>query len=276
MTRLHWFMLSGLALMFVVSLVYLAKSVREVPRKPATWVASVQKLTGEASRQFAGSLDLNSLSQGDQISHLDILQTESDGDLTLVFKGGLILRLKPNTRVTVEESVENSQRKVNLIFQTGEYEVMKAGPPGQFFVTQGRQYLDLSGGNLETENTSAQTAAATPLRGARQPPPVIPVAKEKSDHSRLSNEAIVNVIVGQKNLLNRCYTHYLTRNPEGKGRIDISFIVQPNGNVGETQILRSNLQDRQIEDCVKEVFSRARFAQFEGDPLTISYPIEFR
>ena len=77
--------------------------------------------------------------------------------------------------------------------------------------------------------------------------------------------------------INACYTAALGRNPQTSGRLTGLVEVEPTGRLRSYEISGSNLDDPQLDLCVKEQLGRLHFASLGGPDKTaaVVYPLLF-
>lgn len=99
--------------------------------------------------------------------------------------------------------------------------------------------------------------------------------KNKKNLNTLTNDEIQKVVQSKKGLFQRCYLQHLKSFPLSKGSLHISFTIEPSGEVSQTKIVESTLNDRTLHHCIRTVFSRSQFKKFNASPIIAQYPISF-
>jgi TonB family protein len=64
-------------------------------------------------------------------------------------------------------------------------------------------------------------------------------------------------------------------NPDAKGLVALSFMVNPDGSVSNVAIARSTMGDEGIEQCLVRRVSVMRFPQFAGAAKNVTFPFTF-
>ena len=74
----------------------------------------------------------------------------------------------------------------------------------------------------------------------------------------------------------RCYEQGLRRNPVLKGKVIVAYVISPDGSVGGVgREEGTNLPDEEVVACVVDAFRSITFAQPEGGPVKVVYPLAF-
>jgi hypothetical protein len=113
--------------------------------------------------------------------------------------------------------------------------------------------------------------------GRRKPPPEDDrgLVLDPSSPGVLAPDAIDNVVEAGYPLFARCYRDGVSRNNDLGGNIRLHFVVNPSGSVSEVSDGGSDLNDRQVVDCIAEGFYALRFPQPEHGNVGILYHIRF-
>jgi TonB family protein len=99
---------------------------------------------------------------------------------------------------------------------------------------------------------------------------------EPTTSGGLSGQVITQVARAHQSRLRQCYQRGLRSNPDLAGRVVISFVINPFGEVQEADIRRSDLHDGGVESCLLDVIMGWRFPF--PDPageVYVNYPIDF-
>lgn len=89
----------------------------------------------------------------------------------------------------------------------------------------------------------------------------------------LDREIVRRIIRTHLNEIRYCYELQLARHPTLGGRITLSFVVAPNGQVLSSMVEESTLQLPPLERCMTEATRRWTFPQPQGGGLTVvHYP----
>lgn len=99
---------------------------------------------------------------------------------------------------------------------------------------------------------------------------------EPSSPGRLASEAIDNVVEAGYPLFARCYRDGISRNDSLGGTLRLRFAISPTGAVSEVSDGGSDLNDRQVIDCVAEGFYALQFPEPEHGQVNVLYKIRFQ
>lgn len=94
-----------------------------------------------------------------------------------------------------------------------------------------------------------------------------------------TEEDITRTLRGQEKFLLACLkTAYSALGKDApKGILQLRFLIQPDGYASDVQIIRTPIAIQSIQDCIQQIFSRARFKnvrESSDQQLTIDYTIE--
>jgi hypothetical protein len=91
----------------------------------------------------------------------------------------------------------------------------------------------------------------------------------------LGREAIEAEVNTKQDELSSCYENAVTRNPDlKKGKIITRYHVTKEGKVDSAKILRNDLRDNQLGECVRQVFLTLDYGELEK-PTNVTYPLDF-
>lgn len=93
--------------------------------------------------------------------------------------------------------------------------------------------------------------------------------------SPLAKEEIRQTIRKQRDALNGCYRQGLERNARLHGKVVISFTIKQRGFVSDASVVKTTLNDPQVEACIVKQIKQLRFARHSSD-MTIHYPFRFQ
>ena len=90
----------------------------------------------------------------------------------------------------------------------------------------------------------------------------------------LKKSMIDGVIRKHKSNFEYCYNKGLRRNPKLAGRIIVGFIINTRGGVMRPQIVSSNMDDPEVEDCILIQLRKLEFPRPEVK-TPVRYPFTF-
>lgn len=89
----------------------------------------------------------------------------------------------------------------------------------------------------------------------------------------LDKKIIRRIVRAHVNEVRYCYNQGLTRDPDLGGRVMVSFIIEGNGEVGNSTVASSTLGDTEVSECIAEAVARWKFPKSpEGQNVRITYP----
>ena len=93
---------------------------------------------------------------------------------------------------------------------------------------------------------------------------------------QLDREVIERVIRQHRREIVSCYETELQRNPGIEGRVTISFVIDPSGQVARSTIGNTTLNNSNVENCITLRVRRWRFPEPRGGGIvTVNYPFTF-
>jgi TonB family protein len=92
----------------------------------------------------------------------------------------------------------------------------------------------------------------------------------------LSAEVIRRVVRRHINEVRFCYEQELTRNPTLAGRVVVTFVISPTGDVPSSSVASSTMANARLEGCLVRAVRRWNFPAPEGGGIvTVNYPFDF-
>ncbi len=92
---------------------------------------------------------------------------------------------------------------------------------------------------------------------------------------RLAPEEIQKVVRSHYEALRTCYEAALARDPKAEGRVEMRFVIGPDGATKSVRVQSSTLTDCGAVRCMREHYQRMHFPSPQGGPVTVVYPIMF-
>ena len=77
----------------------------------------------------------------------------------------------------------------------------------------------------------------------------------------------------QRGSFQACYADFMLRVAVVVVRVDVRFVVNRDGSIGELDVCPS-VEDPALEACVEEIFRSIEFPRPEGGPAWVFYPID--
>lgn len=91
----------------------------------------------------------------------------------------------------------------------------------------------------------------------------------------IEREVVEREVNKKQDELSTCYENAIERNPKlAKGKIVTRFHVAEDGKVTEAKITRNDLRDKQLGECIRQVFLTLDYGAQEK-PTNVTYPLDF-
>jgi TonB family protein len=103
-----------------------------------------------------------------------------------------------------------------------------------------------------------------------------PAPDAASDRGSLSQETSRRYVQRVTKALRVCYVQQLAIFPELSGRVEIRFVIAPNGQVSSASIVNSTVRNAEMEQCLVRILRGITFPRRkEGSAVVITYPFRF-
>ena len=96
------------------------------------------------------------------------------------------------------------------------------------------------------------------------------------DGGGLTKEQVARVVRAHSNAIKFCYEKELQRKPTLSGKIEVYWIIQPDGSVEKSKIASSSMEDAAVEGCVSRQVKQWVFPKSDGRTVVQSYPFLFK
>lgn len=249
------------------------------------------------------------------VYHMDKVIVQARSKTRLEFLDGYEIEFLPYSRFVLEKwDAENNSGPIYINLLNGSFRMVKKGRRGSIFIvknnnifvpelkpkvearklfvirTQFQPASDIAKAQPMSAKQVADSKSETPKETAQEPEkledvelkPTAPsadkqeVAEEKASMlATLSNSYIDEVISRNKDQLEKCQSHAVRSKKNAKGELVLGFSIAPRGKMEEVTVIQSSLSNKELEDCVADVFERTRFKAFEGSKIVRSYPLIF-
>jgi hypothetical protein len=282
----------------------LGKKVANWIRNPAASrfvaVGTLENTVGQVRIISANESDAHIAQIGVALRHLDTLLVDGDSEATLSFNSGYRLKILANSEIGIQSyRPEKAKSPILVTLMNGDFQTLSRGVPGDLFVASRNQifapeYRPQLGAREMLADRDRQTPAeiaalaepakTTPLysvgsTGARHEPPsddAIPDKVLVHGHETLSSRYIERTIEAQTGAFRRCQLNSVRDNLTAEGSLLFSITISPSGHIDHLQVTQDQLKNDQLLSCTRSVIERLQFKSFAGEPVTVSYPVEFR
>jgi hypothetical protein len=227
-------------------------------------IGHIDELQGDVKFRKPDTLTTTPATNGMNLHLGDTLLTEEGATATVIFNSGLHAEIEPQSVVVIQN--ENSE----MTFIKGRMKILNVAPG-----------LTLPPENIakkdEKESNPEKAFQQTPQPEEKPDEKLTSSSKDKfvEQKNSLPNAYITNIIRSQKTFLNRCYVQHLRTDPDAKGKIETSITIEPDGNISTARVIASSIADPQLQQCIVSTLQRAKFKTFTGDPIIVTYPINF-
>jgi len=274
---------------------YLTPTEQANVQKTSALIGHVTALSGKVWVRPSEAVKESGTAVGYQLQHLDQTRTETSSFIDVTLNSGWQLKLHENTTV-IFESYRPGQNNAPILMSLlrGQYTVSAAGPAGQLFVQQGKKIFtpqnapealppkititapDNTDDTSITEPTeitdSADILSAANPKKKNAMPDKLPVGHEET----LSSQYIESVLAQEANSFRRCQLNNIRDNRPSFGNLLVSLTIEPNGSIANSRVLQDEIQNEVLSQCVLSALARVKFKAFQGLPITLTYPIEFK
>lgn len=128
------------------------------------------------------------------------------------------------------------------------------------------------GSLIGVEGDVGQTGADAGVKVAQREKKAVPkVSAEAAEVKGGDAQSVEAVIAKQKGAIIGCYESLLKLNPEAKGKLTLTFVIEPTGRVSEVTPKVTGFQDDTFEQCVKDRVKRWKFKmEDQEDPVDVT------
>jgi outer membrane biosynthesis protein TonB len=139
-----------------------------------------------------------------------------------------------------------------------------------------------SGGSISLASRNSavrQQAASTAVNlreNRRAAVPTLGIDGSAEIQGQLDREMIQRVVREHRREIRACYEAQLQRNPELEGRVQINWIISPDGAVAAARVSTTTLNSRDVEECMVRRIRQWRFPEPRGGgTVNVNFPFDF-
>ncbi|HEY4187153.1 MAG TPA: AgmX/PglI C-terminal domain-containing protein [Polyangia bacterium] len=92
----------------------------------------------------------------------------------------------------------------------------------------------------------------------------------------LTKEQVARVVRAHSNAVKFCYEKELQRKPTLAGKIEVYWVIVPDGSVEKSKIASTTMEDSAVEGCVARQVKQWVFPKSDGRTVVQSYPFLFK
>jgi len=96
------------------------------------------------------------------------------------------------------------------------------------------------------------------------------------DGGGLTKEQVARVVRAHSNAVKFCYEKELQRKPTLAGKIEVYWVIVPDGSVEKSKIASTTMEDNAVEGCVARQVKQWVFPKSDGRTVVQSYPFLFK
>ena len=213
---------------------------------------------GSVTLQGVDQIEPTQLKREANILKFDVVKTGP--------KSESIIKLEPsNGEVVVLENSELSfefldKKEVLITIRNGNILINKFGEGPKFWVSKdGRQLTARDFALSDDRNSELLRQSGVVL----------------DESNQLSQAKIEEILGSRRNDFFRCYGQLIQRKEQAHGRVVISFEILSSGRVSKAEVSKSDIEDQGFNDCLSEVVLRTNFPRFNGQPISMIFPLKF-
>lgn len=256
-------------------------------------VAKVTRAEGPVSVLHRGKLAAETGLTGQPLHHRDRVVVDRRGVLSLSFDSGYEIEILPQSEFVIElwsETHSSSPIYINMV--QGDYRVISNGILGQLYMVMNRQIfvpsrrpktpplplvISQTTGSPSSDVKTETSPEPEPIKGSF----VEDLATEDqikdvpATLDTLSDKYISEVIAAQREAFSRCQANAVRDNRNAKGNLLFGVTIDPRGVIEDVKVLQSDIDNPELVECARMVFTRARFPSFSGPPIKRSFPLNY-
>lgn len=115
-------------------------------------------------------------------------------------------------------------------------------------------------------------AAFSDVTGSKDPVKKAPPAPVKKELPPLNNADVLGVMRQHIAEFKACNRKQKEIDPTVKGKMVVSFVVNPNGRVGSVKVTTAQFDNTFVANCISKVIRQLSFPQFGGKPKKVPFP----
>ena len=88
--------------------------------------------------------------------------------------------------------------------------------------------------------------------------------------------AVVAALLAHRDRFKYCYEKELQRQPSLSGKVELYWLIKPNGTVDRIKVAVSTLESRAVEGCMERQVRNWQFPRSDSDTIVQSFPFFFK
>ena len=231
---------------------------RQESHKSLEPLATLQKEAGKVTLFKEGLVTKDKVDHRSFVYDLDSIETNEVGLILLSFSQGAVVKVFPNSLVTLHHIQNPSGNSVELILKRGDLKVeSSSAQPYLWIVKNGQKVLDEEFNQSQLREQTTQAPVVT------------------SSNEGISNDEVVKVMESQRSVFFKCFSQLLQKSPQVKGVVQMQFVIENNGKLSGLKLESTELQDPIFLSCLKEALRRVEFRSYQGTPISAVFPLQF-
>lgn len=133
-------------------------------------------------------------------------------------------------------------------------------------------------GDIDTGGRAARGRGRGPTLASRKEREVkLDIAAGNVDEGGgLTKEQVARVVRAHQNAIKFCYEKELQRKPTLGGKIEVYWVIVPDGSVEKSKIAVTTMDDGAVEGCIARQIKQWTFPKSDGRTVVQSYPFLFK
>ncbi len=280
---------------FIVSQFWPEEQLIEAPLGKATQI--VGTVSRQSSHAYLGEALTN---KNTIIRHRDRITVNANAKMAFQLTNGYELELTENTEALFESWGDSKNQKVvYLTLLSGDYVLLNSGQRGSLFVIKNKNIFAPeyrpkaatapviqtkkeadpdSKKVLQADKKEAEKKTDLPDKPDKEPKNLNRAGMgmpQKRQQESLDTQYIERILASRDQLFRRCRLTSLRDKKNNNGNLLYTFVIQTTGEVRGVRLLQSDIQNISLQNCVASVIERTKFKSFQGEDISLSYPIRF-
>lgn len=211
----------------------------------------------------------------------DRIETSAQSSVDIEIGSGGLIKVLENSRILFERDEKSIPPLTRVEVIEGQVQTIVKPSETNIVLIQGGVATNLA----EHSHIPMEKIEPTPLAQPTPSPNTPPVSTQTktgagapvavAGSETLPDDYIESTVRNQKSLLSRCFAEHLRTNTKNQGRVDLSFLIERSGSVGQVRVIGSTISDDKFKACLVQVIERVQFRKFNSDPILVNYPLSF-
>ncbi|MBX9765839.1 MAG: AgmX/PglI C-terminal domain-containing protein [Bdellovibrionales bacterium] len=217
----------------------------------------------------------------------DRIETSSQSSVDVEIGTGGLIKVMENSRILFERDEKSIPPLTRVEVIEGQVQTIVKPAETNIVLVEGGTATNLAEhAHMPVEKIDPNSAGQTPTAPTKPTAPQSGVPQSSGGTAQgsgstaqgadtLPDDYIESTVRNQKSLLSRCFAEHLRTNTKTQGRVDLSFLIERSGTVGQVRVIGSTIADDKFKSCLVQVIERVQFRKFNADPILVNYPLSF-